>query len=120
MTGPTHPLVPDVPPLRVGRRSDGGGDFWIDPDHAQQAINQLRTVALDVLDLRDKHIGLQVQPPSADQVSRNVAAQANRMADNARAFIDAWARQLGDAALRLEEQLHAYRAAEEQNRRRMA
>ncbi|MGQ0574693.1 MAG: hypothetical protein ACT4RN_10895 [Pseudonocardia sp.] len=120
MSEHAHPLVPPVPPLRVGHRADGGGALWIDPDQAQRVVDQLRRTAIAVHDLGRLHQSLIVEPPSADEVSRNVAVQANLMADRARDFVDAWARQLGDAALRLEDQLYAHRATEEHNRGRMA
>lgn len=113
-------LVPPVPALRVGPRSDGGDALWIDPERAQGVIDKLRDAALRLLDLRDIARDLRVFPPAADEVSRNVAKQANLMADNARAFNDAWRRQLEDAAIRLEEQLAAYRATEEHNRARLS
>lgn len=119
MTAPVHHLVPPVPPLRVGPRSDGGDALWIDPERAQGVIDKLSQVAKNVRAMADKCHPAHVQPSAADEISRNVAAQANLMADNARAFCLAWSAQLDGAAARLDEQLRAYQATEEDNRRRM-
>jgi hypothetical protein len=48
-----------------------------------------------------------------------MAVQANLMADRARAFNTAWRLQILGAAAQLSEQLAAYRAADEQQRRRL-
>jgi hypothetical protein len=112
-------MVGPVPPLRVGPRSDGGDALWIHPDGATQVIDALRAAAQRLKDL-DKVCGdLRVVPASADEVSRNVAVQANLMAERARAFNTAWRLQILGAAAQLSEQLAAYQAADEQQRRHL-
>ncbi|MGE3286475.1 MAG: PE domain-containing protein [Pseudonocardia sp.] len=117
---PSHPLVPPIPPLEVGPRSDGGSALWIEPDAAQGVIDELRLVAKDVHEQAARCARAYVAPHAGDEVSRNAAAQANVMADRARDFCLAWHRQLHQAADRLTEQLRAYRAVEDENRRRLA
>ncbi|MGQ0577217.1 MAG: PE domain-containing protein [Pseudonocardia sp.] len=120
MTAPAHPLVPPVPPLRVGPRSDGGNALWIDPDRAQGVIDQLTAPARQVDDLWNDFRHAYLLPAADDAISQNVAHQANRMTDNARAFCQAYAAQLDGAATQLAEQLAAYQATDEDNRRRLA
>jgi hypothetical protein len=117
---PSHLLVPPVPPLEVGPRSDGRSALWIEPDAAQGVIDELYRIANEVHEQAGRCARAYVAPHAGDEVSRNAAAQANLMADRARDFCLAWSDQLGDAADRLTEQLRAYRAVEDENRRRLA
>jgi hypothetical protein len=114
-----HPMVGPVPPLRVGPCSDGGDALRIHPDGAAEVVRTLRAVAerLRRLDLISD--GLYVKAPFQDGVSTNMAVQANLMADRARAFNTAWRLQIQGAATQLAEQLAAYQATDEQQRRHL-
>jgi hypothetical protein len=114
-----HPMVGPVPPLRVGPCSDGGDALWIHPDGAAEVIDALRAAARRLAELDKISWGLKVNAPFHDEVSTNMAAQANLMAERARAFNTAWRLQILGAAAQLAEQLAAYRAADEQHRRRL-
>jgi hypothetical protein len=114
-----HPMVGPVPPLRVGPRSDGGDALWIHPDGATEVIDALRAAARRLAELDKISWGLYLKAPFQDGVSTNMAVQANRMADRARAFNTAWRLQILGAAAQLSEQLAAYQATDEQQRRHL-
>lgn len=116
LLGPTGGLVVTVPPGPLP--GSAGASFSVEPDKAQACIDGLRATASD-LDRAVKVLDrAYVDTPAEDVVSRNFAVQACRMADRAVAFVVAWQNQLLDTAQALDQQLRAYRAADENNRAR--
>lgn len=98
----------------------GGGSFTVDPERAEECIRALRGVVLDLM-AAQAGLGFAAFPaPGRDEVSKNVAEQSGVMANRAAAFVDAWRKQLQQTADGLEQQLAAYRAADEANRARQA
>ena len=98
----------------------GGGTFFVDPERAEECVRVLRGVALDLVATRQIMDLIVFPPPGADQVSVNMADQASVMADRAVRFVDIWRDQLAQTADALEQQLAAYRAAEQEQRNRLA
>ncbi len=96
-----------------------GGSFRIDPERAQSCIDGLRAAVLDLFDLESSAKFLAFPPPAADDVSLNLAVQGGAMARRAEAYVAAWRQQVKDTADAVEQQLAAYRAAEEQSRARL-
>lgn len=93
-----------------------GGSFRIDPERAQACIDGLRAAALDLITLERDSKVLAFPKPADDEVSRNLVDQGTKMAYRAEAYIAAWRLQVSQTADALEQQLAAYRAAEEQGR----
>lgn len=116
MTDMPAGLALSIPPGTSGP----GGAFRIDPERAQTCIDGLRAVALDLLDAQRLTKLMAFPAPAEDAVSQNLAVQGRVMADRARDYVQAWRNQILQTADALEQQLAAYRAAEEQTRARLA
>jgi hypothetical protein len=96
-----------------------GGSFRVDPERAQACIDGLRAVALDLLEAQQQAKLMAFQPPAFDAVSLNLAVQGGKMARRAQDYVQAWRNQIIQTADALEQQLAAYRAAEEHNTARL-
>lgn len=96
-----------------------GGSFRVDPERAQACIDGLRAVALDLMDAQRGAKFMAFQPPAFDAVSLNLAIQGAKMAGRAEAYVVAWRSQISQTADALEQQLAAYRAAEDRSRARL-
>ncbi len=97
-----------------------GGMFFVDPDRAQECIDKLRKAVLDLTDAA-RTLDLAYFPsPAEDPVSVNLSVQGGLMADRAHAYVATWRDQLDQTARALEEQLAAYRAADEDNAHRLS
>lgn len=92
-----------------------GGMFSVDPERAQECIDKLRAAVLDLLDTARTLDLAHFPPPAEDPVSVNLSVQGGIMADRAHAYVMTWREQLDRTARALEEQLAAYRAADEAN-----
>lgn len=96
-----------------------GGTFYIDPDRAEECIQALRSVAVELLDSEALLEQAYFPPPGSDQVSVNVAKQAGVMANRAAGYIASWRSQLEQTILVLEQQLADYLGIEQVNRDRV-
>lgn len=102
----------------AGAMPDG---FLLDPERAEAAVATMEQV---VVDLRRAQIlwkpGAAFDPPGADEVSRNLAANARVMADRADTYVTDYARQVEEVVLALRAQVEAYRRVEQANTARQA
>ncbi len=94
----------------------GASMFLIDPDRAQEFINDISAAAARLSEARNLVARARWDYlHEADRVSGNFAVQAARMSDNARAAAVRHQEALIDVARELERQLTAYRQAEQIN-----
>jgi len=119
IAGPGNKAADGMLEIMAAYGPTGGGAFSIDPEQAQQCIDQLRGVVLDLGNTLDRLSYARFSPPAADPVSINLAVQGGIMAQRAHDYVLAWREQIAATATALEEQLRAYRAAEDGNARRL-
>ncbi|NMH99625.1 PE domain-containing protein [Pseudonocardia acidicola] len=98
----------------------GAGAFYIDPERAQECIDRLKAVALDVADVLPSLLTAYFSPPARDEVSANMTQQAWEMLRQSEAFVRAWRDDIASTVAALEQQLAAYRRAETANRAQRA
>lgn len=106
-----------MPPIRLATGDASAGAFLIDPDRAEQFITEVRDAAawLDRAKSAATYAGAVEPSPGGDPVTENAAVQAKKMAKNCWTALDAYQRQLFATADQLQDQLAAYRAAEQAN-----
>jgi hypothetical protein len=117
-----HPDLPrrelSVPVPAFGGAPGPAAMFFVDPERAQACIDGLREIALDVTEAVRCLDQAYFPPPAHDAVSLNLAVQGGVMAQRAQAYGLAWRDQIEGFARAMEEQLAAYRAADEANAHR--
>jgi hypothetical protein len=93
----------------------GSRALSIDVERAREAVRRLEAVADQVFHLGQGLGVIRVSPPGADEVSRNAAAQSDRMVIAGRDYLRAWYGSLVSAAEALRQQIDDYSRADEQN-----
>ncbi len=103
-------------PATRAKQAGGAGMFLVEPDRAERFIADMRAVADKAREARN--LVRQARwdcPPEADEVRLNVAVQARKMSDNAVAAAERYRLVLIQVADDLQDQLAAYRRAEQEN-----
>jgi hypothetical protein len=88
-----------------------GSGFAVDPERAQECIDDLTRIVNDVRAATVTK-SLQFTPPGNDEVSVNLALNATVMAGRAEQAVQTWADQIEATRNALREQLAAYRAVD--------
>lgn len=102
---------------------DGGSvqdGFRVDPDRLRETVHKmdgvLRNLDAAVRTAETMHF----EPPGYDEISINIARNANLMRDNAVTYLKTWRQQVQDTRDALAQSLAAYEAAEAANTARRA
>jgi len=105
----------DAAQERYAPPAGSGQPLVMDVEKARATLAQLAIVADDVAELGRDLTFRQVTPPGTDEVSRNVAAQSDRMITAGRAYLLSWHSDLVAGIAALSQQIDAYEDADRQN-----